>query len=251
MKANVITTGKMKPTGKKVLLFSGGMDSIMFDKLLNPDILLYIPSGPYYEEIETNKIKELAEKGVIDSNKLIILDNVLNLSQFERDDAIVPGRNALLILLAANFGETIYLGSVSGDRSFDKDEEFYIHMESLMNHMFNEQHFTEKRVFSISSPFKNATKTELLRMYIKEGGDIQNILDSYSCYRGEEVPCGVCKPCVRKAVALTNVGYNIDNYFEQNPFGASWIEEVWPLILQRKYRGREDIDFVNAINLKK
>lgn len=245
---NVITTGKMKPTGKKVLLFSGGMDSVMFDKLLKPDILLYIPSGPYYEKIETAKIKNLVDRGIIDSNKLVILENVLNLSQFERDDAIVPGRNAFLILLAANYGETIYLGSVYGDRSFDKDEEFYKHMENLLNHMFDEQHFTEKRSFNVSSPFKNTTKTELLKMYLKEGGNIQNILDSYSCYRGTEVPCGICKPCVRKAVALKNVGYNIDNYFEQNPFTAPWIKEVWDLILEHKYRGREDIDMINAIN---
>ena len=29
--ANMITSGKQKVTGKSVLLFSGGMDSLMFD----------------------------------------------------------------------------------------------------------------------------------------------------------------------------------------------------------------------------
>ena len=39
---NMITSGKQKVTGKTVLLFSGGMDSLMFDYLMNPDVLLYI-----------------------------------------------------------------------------------------------------------------------------------------------------------------------------------------------------------------
>ena len=54
---NMITKGRERVRGKSVLLFSGGMDSVIFDKLLNPDILLYIPTGPVYEEIETHKIK--------------------------------------------------------------------------------------------------------------------------------------------------------------------------------------------------
>ena len=40
--ANMITSGKQKVTGKSVLLFSGGMDSLMFDYLLKPDVLLYL-----------------------------------------------------------------------------------------------------------------------------------------------------------------------------------------------------------------
>ena len=39
--ANMITSGKQQATGKSVLLFSGGMDSLMFDYLMNPDVLLY------------------------------------------------------------------------------------------------------------------------------------------------------------------------------------------------------------------
>ena len=53
---NVITKGKETRKDKSVLLFSGGMDSVMFDLLLNPDILLYIPTGSNYEIIETDKI---------------------------------------------------------------------------------------------------------------------------------------------------------------------------------------------------
>ena len=245
---NVITKGKETRKDKTVLLFSGGMDSVMFDLLLNPDILLYIPPGSNYETIETDKIKQLAEDGVIDKNKLIILDDNLNLSMFERDDLIVPNRNAYLVLMASHFGETVYLGSVYGDRSFDKDKTFYTLMENLLNHIWQEQHWTEERVFTVTSPYKDTTKTELIKEYISAGGDVQNILNSYSCYRGEPQACGICKPCVRKAVSLICNDITIpDDYYEQDPLSAEWINEVLPLMYKEQYRGREDNEFLLAI----
>ena len=55
---NVITKGKEIVKDKSVLLFSGGMDSVMFDLLLDPDILLYAPTGSNYESIETVKMDQ-------------------------------------------------------------------------------------------------------------------------------------------------------------------------------------------------
>ncbi len=244
----VITNSKEKVRGKSVLLFSGGMDSVMFSKLLNPDVLLYIPTESSYTERETRAINNLVEKKIIDGKKLIKLENVLNLKQFERDDYIVPNRNAFLILLASMYGETIYLGSVYGDRSKDKDKEFYTLMENLLNHMWSEQHWTEERKFKILDPFKDYTKTEILKMYIDKGYSPNDILESYSCYEGRECACGVCKPCSRKFVALINNNVKIpEGYFENDPTKASWIKEVLPLMRENKYRGREDSEFINAL----
>ena len=247
---NVITKGKEKVKNKSVLLFSGGMDSVMFDLLLKPDILLYIPTGSNYETIETIKIKKMAEDNIIDGAKLIIMDGTLNLASFERDDLIVPNRNAYLVLMASHFGETIYLGSVYGDRSFDKDKTFYKLMENLLNHMWLEQHWTEERTFSVSSPYKDTTKTELIKEYVAIGGKVQSILDSYSCYRGDEQACGICKPCVRKAVSLICNEIEIpDNYYEQHPMSAPWIRELVPQMMEGKYRGREDGEFLRALEI--
>ena len=63
------TKTKYQPTGKKVLLFSGGMDSLMMDYFINPDILLYIPSKSSYEEIETKKLNDLVDSGYVDKDK--------------------------------------------------------------------------------------------------------------------------------------------------------------------------------------
>ena len=249
--ANMITKGKEKPTGKMVLLFSGGMDSVIFDHLLKPDVLLYLPTGSKYEYIETQKLDSLAMKGYIDNKKLVVLPDVLNLSLFERDDAIVPNRNAFLLLFASLYGEILILGSVQGDRSYDKDEIFYDKMMALLNHMWQEQHWTEEKTFKVMSPYKNTTKTQLIKDYLADGGKPEILLESYSCYEGKEELCGWCKPCFRKWVSLHNNGITIpENYYKNNPWDAPWLPELKPIILEGRYRGMEDIDWCTALRDK-
>jgi len=248
---NMITKYKEKPTGKMVLLFSGGMDSVIFDHLLQPDVLLYLPTGSKYEDIETKKMLDLTSKGYVDGSKLVVLPDVLNLSKFERDDAIVPNRNAFLLLFASLYGETLILGSVQGDRSYDKDEIFYDKMEALLNHMWQEQHWTEEKTFKVMSPYKNTTKTQLVKDYLADGGNSEILLESYSCYEGKEQLCGWCKPCFRKWVSLHNNGIEIpENYYKNNPWDAPWLPELKPMLLEGTYRGMEDIDWCLALRDK-
>ena len=244
--ANMITKGKEKATGKMVLLFSGGMDSVIFDHLLKPDVLLYLPTGSKYEDIETKKMLDLTSKGYVDGSKLVVLPDVLNLSKFERDDAIVPNRNAFLLLFASLYGETLILGSVQGDRSYDKDEIFYDKMEALLNHMWQEQHWTEEKSFKVMSPYKNTTKTQLIKDYLADGGKPEILLESYSCYEGKEELCGWCKPCFRKWVSLHNNGIVIpENYYKNDPWNAPWLPELKPIILEGRYRGMEAVSYTH------
>lgn len=249
MKTPVIeTNNKFKNLNKTVLLFSGGMDSLIFNTLLKPDVLLYIPSGSNYESIETLKIKNLVQKGFINKEKLVILDDVLNLRRFERDDMIVPNRNAFLILLASMYGETIYLGSVSGDRSSDKCPEFFEKIEILLNQMWTSQHWTEARTFKILDPFKDKTKTELVKMFLDAGGKSEALLESYSCYSGNSTPCGTCKPCIRRFVSFVNNDIKIpEGHYEKDPLSAEWIYEFLPKMYKGEYRGAEDFTFISAL----
>ena len=248
---NMITKRKEKPTGNMVLLFSGGMDSVIFDHLLKPDVLLYLPTGSKYEYIETQKLDDLAMKGYIDSTKLVVLSDVLDLSLFERDDAIVPNRNAFLLLFASLYGETLILGSVQGDRSYDKDEVFYTRMSDLLNHMWQEQHWTEAKNFTVMSPYKNTTKTQLVKDYLADGGKPEILLESYSCYEGKEQLCGWCKPCFRKWVSLHSNGITTpEKYYKYNPWDAPWLPELKSMLLEGTYRGMEDIDWCLALRDK-
>ena len=238
--AEMITKGKEEVRGSTVLLYSGGMDSLMIDYLLKPDILLNISMNSAYDKRE--------RESFFPDKEIVYLDNVIDLGRYERDDAIVPNRNAHLVLLASHYGETIWLGSVHGDRSFDKDEAFYGHMTTLLNHMWQSQHWTEERRFTVSSPFKDRTKTDLVEEYLMKGGSEEELLQSYSCYEGEEKHCGHCKACFRKWVALENNGIMTGiAYWQKVPWVAPWLDEVLLQIFNGGYRGLEDKDIVDAL----
>ena len=246
--AEMITKGKEQVRGKTVLLFSGGMDSLMINTLLRPDILLNVNMNSTYDARERETFPNLISEFKQGEN-YIYLDKELDLGIYERDDAIVPNRNAHLVLLASHYGETIWLGSVNGDRSFDKDEIFYHHMETLLNHMWQPQHWTEERRFTVSSPFKDRTKTDLVEEYLMKAGQPQFLLDSYSCYEGDQKHCGHCKACFRKWVALENNGIVTgERYWKEAPWDAPWLEEVLYQIYNGGYRGAEDTDIVHALD---
>lgn len=243
----MITANRERVRGKSVLLFSGGMDSLIMNRLLKPDVLLVVSMGADYEDREFGSILNLSKHGDIDGGKVKILYDVLGLRAYERDDAIVPNRNAHLVLLASMYGETIWIGAVSGDRSYDKDEQFCAHMKALLDHMWEEQHWTERRTFRVEIPFKILTKTRMVANYLMCGGSAASLLRSYSCYSNAQ-PCGHCKPCFRKWVALVNNDIVIPpNYFAADPAQAPWLPELLPAIRAGKYRGAEDADIARAL----
>ena len=117
--------------------------------------------------------------------------------------------------------------------------------------MWEAQHWTEERTFKLLDPYKNTTKSQLVKMYIEKGYNPNDILESYSCYEGEETPCGICKPCVRKYIALENNNIEIpEGYFKNNPLDAEWIYQVLPQMEVMQYRGLEDMDFLRVLKKK-
>ena len=235
----MITDQKETVRNKTVLLYSGGMDSLIIDQIMKPDVLLNISMDSNYDKRERLSMKY--------DDRMIFLDDVLNLGQYERDDAIIPNRNAHLVLLASHYGETILLGSVSGDRSFDKDEKFYMRMEDLLNHMWQEQHWTEERKFEVYSTYKDKTKTELVKEFLENEGQVTALAESYSCYEGGEKHCGTCKACFRKWVSLENNGIKFKDYWIDDPKSANWVDEIKDAVYTRSYRGKEDEDIQKAM----
>lgn len=247
--AKMITEDRKKPTGKRVLLFSGGMDSVMMMHLLKPDVVLVIPHGQKYENNELVRLQQMVNKGYINA-ELVVDPSLALLGKHERDDAIIPGRNSLFVTVAAMYGELIYFGSVYGDRSKDKDLRFFEMSTDLLNHMYSEQHWCEEHQFQVVAPYKGVTKAELVATFLAEGGDPELILTSYSCYEGGDQHCGTCKPCFRKWVAMACNGMDIpEDYFTVPPRLAPWLAELLPTIKEHKWRGREDRNILKALEL--
>ena len=197
--------------GKKVLLYSGGLDSWLIDKLWKPDIKLYIDMNTEYSKQE---IQNLPKDVIVDK---------LDLGKWERKDAIIPLRNLYLLMLASNYGDEIVMGCLNGDRSLDKTIEFSQKSEDMLNYLYSPQLWIpEGRNIKINTYFKQFTKTELLQKYLEQGGDIEKAWkESFSCYHptGLDV-CKTCKPCQRKFITFAQFGY----------VQESWLPIVIPAI---------------------
>ena len=224
---------------KKVLLYSGGMDSWLIDKLWKSDIRLYIDMNTRYSKEE---MKRLPDDIVIEK---------LDLSKWEREDKIIPLRNMYLIGIATNYGDEICLGATAGDRVLDKSPVFAELYEELLGYLYQKQHWTEKRTIRINLDYKAYTKTELLKQYIIQGGSINEAFSSsFSCYApvdGHE--CWNCKPCLRKFIAFALNGYPFPR--EVIDMNISYIKrEILPLIESGEYgRKREEEEIRQILTL--
>lgn len=234
----------MKPENKKVLLYSGGLDCYLIYKIFleknNDTDLLYIKHNNSYEDEEILRI-------LLDEDYSVIIDKSLNLKQFEKEDKIIDNRNLLFCIIAANYGyDEIYIGSVLGDNSRDQNEPFFSDASRLLSNLNN-------RHIKITPLAKHLTKSNLVKMYLEMGGSASRILDSYSCYSGHDTPCGICKPCVRKWVALETNNIDTSEYFENNPLESEYFKEPNLTVIKNlQWRGvQEDSEILDILRKKK
>lgn len=232
---------------KKVLLYSGGMDSWLMSKLWKPDIKLYVNMHTRYSENEMRKIKE-------SEDDVTFVD--FPLGQWERDDAIIPLRNLYLTMVACNVtgseDVSILIGATAGDRVLDKSYEFVDRASELLSYLYQPQHWIpEGKNVKICIAYKSWSKSDLLRAYKEQGGDLEEAFThSFSCYDpvdGHE--CWHCKPCFRKFVAFASVGYEFPDNVASTC--CKYIEdEILPQIESGTYgRGnQEEQDIVNMYN---
>lgn len=182
----------------QVVLFSGGMDSIMLAQLYPHARLLYVPTGSQYE------MKELVALNRLPGHlrqRLVVADR-LSLAAYERADAIVPNRNTHLALIAANYASDILLGATAGDLSQDKDDTWAAMMTSLLRYTLSGKHFPDGGAHTVHLPIKHLTKGELVKRYMQSNGDPIVLAASISCYAKTDGHCGVCKACTRKWAAM-------------------------------------------------
>jgi len=259
-----------KIRGKKVLLFSGGMDCYTINELEKPDVLLYIDNHSKYSAIEKAFLKDMQKRGFYPN--LVFVDNFINMSEIERDDYIIPARNAYFILKAAEYGDEIILGATSGDRSTDKDKLFAKQMTDILNHIYEASHWVGQnaRLINVNFKYKDYTKQDLLKALIdlrrKQLGISledakalvaeQLVRETISCYDfheqdGKAIPGGVCKPCTRKWLAILGAtGWDMGKFFATNPreyFTPEVIEQWIKKESGPNNRGRESQEIIELL----
>lgn len=182
---------------KKVLLYSGGMDSWLIKNIWKPDICLYVDVHSEYAEEEKKRLPSSTK----------VVDFPL-LGNFELKNKFIPLRNLYFIMIASNYGENICLGATSGDwGNNDKTPHFIHETEQLLKYLWKDKKVNKP--IKLEDSFIYKSKSELIEQYISMGGTIKKIHDNtFSCYtprNGKE--CFNCYPCFRKFALLMAHGY--------------------------------------------
>ena len=185
---------------KKVLLYSGGMDSWLIDKLWKPDVKLFIDVG-------TPSSKEERKRLPPD-----VIVRELDLSDFELPEAnyLLPLRNLFFVELASYYGDEICLGATGTSTHYDKTDKFCDLSAELINYLFSEI-YPDKKVH-IVMPYRGKHKEEILKEYLDQGGDIKYAWDNtFSCYNPKDGKmCGECSSCRKRIEAFRKNGFDYD-----------------------------------------
>lgn len=183
---------------KDVVLFSGGMDSLIaWEYLKRPD-RLYVRMNHRYQNEELSRIEGMKLPG-----NLLIVD-LLELGRYEKSDAEIPLRNLYLAMICVNRGYSNIWLVVQKDEmgAPDRTMSFMDKISSLLSVLSG-------RVIQVRTPFEFMDKSDMVSWYVSEGLNLELLRSTWACYfpiGGE--PCGNCGACLRRYVAFRENGLN-------------------------------------------
>lgn len=185
----------------RVLLYSGGMDSWLINKIWKPDLKLFVDMGTASSREERKRLPEDVE-----------IVEFQSLGQFERpQDFILPLRNLYLFMIASNYGEEICLGATSTDVVLDKTQEFAERATDLLGYMYQPQKWTPGRHPRLNVDFKKYSKSQLLGIYLNMGGAWETAYnETFSCFTPKDgKECRGCRACFLKLMAFIDNGIDL------------------------------------------
>lgn len=204
-----------------VVLFSGGLDSTATLVLALQAGLDVYPLTVVYADNQLSELaaaaRVLGSLGPRFSNlktrrtitcKLPIKQN----SQLDHPEllgtnkaAYIPGRNGVLIALAASVAqdvgaEQVWFGAAPAFAVGEDDEPFPDTSASFFEAAWDYiRYATGCWDMEIVTPVIDMPKPDIIRV-IKNAG--VHPLTTYSCWAGRETPCGECKPCLTRKAAF-------------------------------------------------
>lgn len=182
---------------KRILLFSGGLDSVIGWWLLRPDECVYVTWCAPYEAAELRALERLRQLG--GPHVRIVPGPTLPPPGL---DGHVPHRNLALLVAAAAAcpdASTLLLGAVLGESSADKSGRFLRRAGAVLT-------ASEGRRVRVRAPLRRRLKRSWVKKYLAQGGPVELLAASVSCYSDAGEPCGACPACFRRWQALTGTG---------------------------------------------
>lgn len=135
------------------------------------------------------------------------LDN-LDKSSETASNVWVPARNTVFTSIALSSAESIGAEIIIVGWNGEEGETFPDNSKEYLEE-FNELiDVGSPDKIRIEAPAIDLNKEEIVELGIEVGAPMEL---SYSCYKGEEKPCGVCESCMRRKRAFKKMGLKYDD----------------------------------------
>lgn len=221
---------------KAVVIASGGIDSsTLLFKMVNENYetyaLTFIYGQKHKKEIESAKwicerlkvshtildlsvLKQILTGSALTDSSIAIPEVPADVSHYDTLKAtIVPNRNSIFLSIAIAYAVTtganrVFFGAHHSDRGVYPDcrPEFVEVFESA------ERLATDNPNLIIKAPFAQMDKSDIVKLGTELGVPYQK---TWSCYRGDELHCGVCSSCRERKRAFTQSGVSDPTRYER------------------------------------
>lgn len=219
---------------KAISVMSGGLDCSVATAVYDKDYEIHAITFDYGQKAAAQEIK--ASKKICEkmgwSHEIICLDwlsrisnsslntdeDIPEIGENELDDmnkstqtaesVWVPARNTVFTSIALSYAESIGAEIIIVGWNGEEGATFPDNSKEYME-KFNELiDVGSPNKIRIEAPAIDLDKEEIVELGVKVGAPMEL---SYSCYKGDEKPCGVCESCMRRNRAFKKMGINNDD----------------------------------------
>ncbi|MCD5424943.1 MAG: 7-cyano-7-deazaguanine synthase QueC, partial [Methanosarcinaceae archaeon] len=115
----------------------------------------------------------------------------------------VPNRNGVMLNIAASFAESLGCKYIIVGFNKEEAQTFPDNSIEYMRALDSSLAYSTQNHVKVIAPLIEFNKTEIVKKAIRLKAPLHL---SWSCYHGEESPCGECESCVRRMRAFKDVG---------------------------------------------
>ena len=158
---------------------------------------------PWLSKISTSSLNTDAEIPELGEDELDDLDK----SSETASNVWVPARNTVFTSIALSYAESIGAEIIIVGWNGEEGATFPDNSKQYME-KFNELiDVGSPDKIRIEAPAIDLNKEEIVELGIEVGAPMEL---SYSCYKGDDKPCGVCESCVRRKRAFKKLNIKYD-----------------------------------------
>ena len=214
---------------KAISVFSGGLDCTVATSVFDKDYEIHAITFNYGQKALKQELKasqNICEKmgwthyvidlpwlSKISNSSLNTEENIPEVSINDLEDldkssetasnVWVPARNTVFTSIALSYAESIGAEIIIVGWNNEEGATFPDNSKEYLN-QFNELiDVGSPDNIKIEAPCIDLNKEELVQLGVDVGAPMKL---SYSCYKGEDDPCGVCESCVRRNRAFKKIG---------------------------------------------